>query len=203
MLQAGRANPARFQARRADIRFRDPETKKMWKRLGEWSRREHEPDTVGIVYEQTSPHEWVEPNRSEKSSYCRLFRMLNGRWSFERKLELHQTEFSGRPENCEVILPIVQGELPPERRKENEEWGREMIAAWRELGARPIEEPKVLGYGPDQGDYFRKLWGGVYGEKFCVTSEVQNNNPATPPDVQAELSLEAIRVTIRRMLACN
>ena len=72
--------------------------------------------------------------------------------------------------------------------------------AVRTGAARPTDEPKVLGYGPEQGDYFRRLWGEVYANKFCVTSEVQNNNPSTPPDVQVRLSIEAIRVTVRRML---
>ena len=75
------------------------------------------------------------------------------------------------------------------------------ILAWREAGGQPVVEPYPLNYGPAQGDYFCRLWGDVYRRMFWITSEVRNNDPGTPPDVQVGLCAAAIRATIQRMLA--
>jgi len=182
------------------MRGRDPQTKGKWQRLGRWSTRQHEPDTIGIVYEQISPHEYVEPNRDASSSYTRLFRMLDERYGFERLLPLHQTEFPDSEHNAAILLPITHNELPEPIRRENEAWAAAIIEAWRQAGANPEPAARPLGYGPDQGDYFRRLWGDVYRTKFAMTCEVQNNNVRTPVEMQVALSAAAIHATIRRML---
>jgi len=182
------------------MRGRDPVTKGKWERFGRWSTRQHEPDTIGIVYEQISSHEYVEPNRDADSSYVRLLRMLDERYHFERVMPLHQTEFPDSDYKCAILLPVIHPELPEAIRRENEQWGTAVIEAWRRMGANPQPQPHPLGYTGEQAGYFRKVWGEMYHAKFTITTEVQNNNPRTPPDMQVALQAAAIRVTIGRML---
>jgi hypothetical protein len=183
------------------MRGRDATTKQMWQRLGRWSRREHEPETIGIVYEQISAHEYVEPNRDAASSYCALFRLLDERHGLDRVLEVHQTEFEGMTENATVLLPIEQADLPPAIAEENLAWGRAVHAAWRDAGGDPTPDPYPLNYGPDQGDYFRNLWGPHYRRRPWINTEVQNDTPKTPPEMQVHLCAAAVRATIERMLS--
>jgi len=64
----------------------------MWKRLDLWdSRKEHAPDPIGIVYEQIDEFRHVEPNRSQRSSYFRLFHQMDKQYHYHAWLDLHQT----------------------------------------------------------------------------------------------------------------
>jgi murein tripeptide amidase MpaA len=183
------------------MRGRDPETQKMWKRLGRWSIREENPETIGIVYEQLNAHEYVEPNRDLNSAYFRLIQRIGERYGFGRWLDIHQTEFQNSPHNCMMLLPIVQNELPEEVQQINVEWAETIVEAWAKAGANPIRPSKPLGYTGQQGDYFRRVWREFMPTIPQVTTEVQNNNTRTPPPLQAKLQEIGIRVSVELLLA--
>jgi len=184
------------------MRGKDKKTGKMWLRLDEWSTRDYpdHPEPVGIVYEQVSEHEYVEPNRSNRSSLLKLTHMLLERHGFDQMLALHQTEFPKSEHNCMVILPILQNELPPPIRDYNAEWAEEVIEAWRRVGGNPVPEAKPLGYKGEQREYLLRIWGEMSRKIPRLTSEVQNNNPRTPPEMQLRLTEVALRTSIQRLL---
>lgn len=178
----------------------DAETGEAFKRVDRWSTREDHPKRIGIVYEQINEHEYVEPNRSWESSFFRLIHMLLDRHEYDQLLDLHQTEFVNSPSNCMVILPVLQDELPPEIRESNAAWAEEIVAAWATAGGHPRPEPRPLSYKGQQREYFVQRWGHIYRRLSKLTSEVQNNNVATPPLEQRRLTEIAIRVSAERLL---
>jgi hypothetical protein len=185
------------------MRGLDPETGGMWKRVARWSLRDEHPLRRGIVYEQLNEHEFVEPNRDPGSSLVRLFRQMNGRYSFRRSLHLHQTEFERSEHNCMINLPVLQPELPPEIQAANLAWGRAVIDNWRSLGANPMPEPRGFPYVRDTEtvQWFRNCWEESQRRAPEIVVEVQNNNPRTPPEQQLALELTAIQVTVEQLLA--
>jgi hypothetical protein len=178
----------------------DPETKKMWKRLGRWSIREENPETIGIVYEQINEHEYVEPNRDFSSSYFRLIKRIGEKYGYGRWLDVHQTEFQNSKYNAMVILPIVQNELPAEMQQANIVWADAIVQRWQEAGANPIPQSKPLGYTGEQAEYFRRTWREFMPQIPHVTLEVQNNNTRTPPAEQARLEEIGIRVSVELLI---
>ena len=178
------------------MRGRDAETKKMWKRLGRWSLREENPETIGIVYEQINAHEYVEPNRDLNSSYFRLIHRIGERYGYGRWLDIHQTEFEGSPHNCMMLLPLVQNELPQEIQQANIKWAAAIVEAWAAIGENPVRPSKPLGYTGKQAEYFRRVWREFMPTIPQITTEVQNNNTRTPPTQQAKLQEIAIRVSV-------
>lgn len=182
------------------MRGRDPETKKMWKRMGRWSIREENPETIGIVYEQVSAHEYVEPNRDFGSAYFRLIKRMGEKYGYGRWLDLHQTEFQNSKHNAMVILPIVQDELPEHIRTANVTWANEIVKRWKEAGAEPMPESRPLGYKGEQAEYFRRTWREFMPMVPKITTEVQNNNTRTPPPMQAKLQEVAIRASVDLLL---
>jgi hypothetical protein len=182
------------------MRGRDPETKKMWKRMGRWSIREETPETIGIVYERVSEHEYVEPNRDFGSAYFRLIKRIGEKHGYGRWIDLHQTEFQNSKYNAMIILPIVQNELPNHIQAANMSWADEIVKRWKEASAEPRQESKPLGYTGEQGEYFRKAWREFMPMIPCITTEVQNNNTRTPPPVQAKLQEVAIEASVDLLL---
>jgi len=184
------------------MRGPDPETGQMWKRVDLFDVREEAnlPERLGIVYEPISEHEYVEPNRHPRSSLMRHLKELTERRKYDALLDLHQTEFERSDRNCMVILPTTFEEQPAHLQEEEQAWAQEIIDAWRQAGARPIAEAKPLGYTGQQREYFVKVWGPYYRTHAVLTSEVQNNNPATPPAEQRLLSETAITVTMGRLM---
>jgi hypothetical protein len=184
------------------MRGPDPQTGKMWKRVDLFDVREEEnlPERIGIVYEPISEFEYVEPNRHPRSSLMRHLKRLTGRRRYDALLDLHQTEFENSDRNCMVILPTTYDEQPPRLQGEEMAWAQEIVEAWRQAGARPIDDIRPLGYTGEQRQYFVNVWGPYYQTHAIVTSEVQNNNPATPPAQQQLLSEIAITTTLRRLI---
>jgi len=182
------------------MRGRDPETKKMWKRLGRWSICEENPETIGIVYEQINEHEYVEPNRDFSSSYFRLIKRIGEKYGYGRWLDVHQTEFQNSQYNAMVILPLVQNELPVEIQQANTAWADAIVGRWQEAGANPIPQSKPLGYTGEQAEYFRRTWREFMPIIPNVTLEVQNNNTRTSPAEQAKLEEIGIRVSVEQLL---
>jgi len=183
------------------MRGRDPETKKMWKRMGRWSIRNEFPETIGIVYEQLNEHEYVEPNRDFESAYFRLVKRVWKKYGHGRWLDIHQTEFENSKYNAMIILPIVQDELPEHIQKANMQWADEIVKQWKSIGAEPIPESKPLGYTGEQAEYFRKTWREFMPMIPEITTEIQNNNTRTHPNMQAQMQEVAIKASVYLVLA--
>lgn len=180
----------------------DPRTLKMWERFDHWDLREQDPRplSIGIVYEQIGEFEYVEPNRSHASAYFRLIHHMLDKYDYDQFLDLHQTEFVNSEHNCMMLLPILQNELPEDVQRENALWAQKIIAAWQQAGASPIPNAEPLNYTGVQGDYFRNRWGHIYRRMPCISTEVHNNHPRTPPIEQRRLTEIAIRVSVERLL---
>ena len=173
----------------------------MWKRLDLWDSREEEaPDPVGIVYEQIDAFRYVEPNRSQLSSYFRLFHRMDARYHYRCWLDLHQTEFVNSEYDCELLLPPA-GLASAEIAQTDRAWGEQIIAAWQHAGFCPIPEPVPLGYTGVQGEYFRRNWGPLHQRMHIVNTEVKNNAPDAPPLFQREAQVVAILASIQRLLS--
>ena len=170
-------------------------------RLGRWSLADQQPARVGIVYERINKQEYVEPNRDRDSTFFRLVSGAIKAGPPDRFLSLHQTEFQRSKHNAMIILPFMQAKLPAAIAGMNERWALTVVSAWRKVGAAPAPKPRALGYGEDQLKYFRRCWSDVYRRIPTITVEVQNNNTRTPPKVQMQLQIEAIRATVADMLA--
>ena len=165
-------------------------------RLGRWSIKDQQPAFIGIVYERINDHEYVEPNRDTGSTFFKLVHKLFAQRKYDLFLDLHQTEFERSPHNAMILLPFLQKQLPAPIQKANEEAGRAVIAAWQQIGANPIPEPRALAYGEDQLRYFRKCWGEYYQTMPYICVEIQNNNLRTPPAMQLRLTESSIRAGI-------
>jgi len=187
------------------MRGKDRATGKPWKRLGHWSTRVETdyPDPVGIVYEQVSPHEYVEPNRTTLSSLYKLIASHRARHEYDLILSVHQTEFVNSENNCMVILPCLQDELPAAVQARNKAVGEAILAAWVEAGGRPLTEIKPLGYTGEQRQYFIDTWRDLYEVSSCATIEVQNNNPRTSPEQQMQLCETGIRAAVAHLVGAG
>lgn len=182
----------------------DPDTGLMWKRVDLWddTREPKPPRRYGIVYEQVSDHEYVEPNRHGRSTLMGWLRELRARRHWDRMLDLHQTEFVGSTHNAMVILPTLYDDQPDAVRLVEQRWAQALIAAWRGLaGARPIPEVAPLGYTGQQRQYFVDTFGDIYADTAILTTEVQNNSLLTPPPLQQKLCEAAIAATLTDVLS--
>ncbi len=186
------------------MRGPDPETGKMWKRVDIYDDREEEvlPTRRGIVYEQIDEHHFVEPNRHHSSTLFKWLFELTDRFVPDMLFSLHQTEFVNSDYNAMIILPCLHDELPEPIQRYEREWAGEVVSAWEDVdGANPMPEIKPLGYSGEQRQYFVERWGEFYHQYHMITSEIQNNNPKTPPALQQKLNEVAITVSIQRLLA--
>ena len=75
-----------------------------------------------------------------------------------------------------------------------------IVAAWREGGAGPVPPGKPLSYTGQQRQYFVDLWGDFYQDTAAATSEVENNNPRTPPADQMRFSEIAVTAAIGHLM---
>lgn len=181
----------------------DPLTGGMWKRVDLWDDRlePDRPERTGIVYEQVSDHEWVEPNRHQRSTLFAWLRELWARQHWGFMLDLHQTEFVGQTQNCMVILPPEFGELPVGIQQCARPWAERLIEAWSQTeGGRPALSAEPLGYTGAERQYFLDSWGTYHQQTPMLTVEVQNNTPDTPPRLQMRLIEVAIRETVAAAL---
>ncbi|OGS18386.1 MAG: hypothetical protein A3J83_02155 [Elusimicrobia bacterium RIFOXYA2_FULL_40_6] len=179
------------------MRGEDPDNPgKMWLRLEEWDTRKiKHPKPIGVVYEQVSKYKYVEPNRSRLGSYYRLFMKMDKKYKYDRWLDLHQTEFVKRPDNCEILLPFTgldKGKI----KKENIDWGKQIIAGWKKAGFKPKSEPYALGKCTNPNETYR---GYLYRRMPIIATEVKNNAKDFPPENQLKSNIIAITETIKRM----
>ncbi len=181
----------------------DPENGKMWKRVDLWDDTvEHPlPLRYGIVYEQITEHEYVEPNRHHGSTLFKWIFELRGRRKWDRMLSLHQTEFVGMVHNCMAILPCLYEKQPPEVQYCELAWAQRIVEAWAAMpGGKPLPEIKPLGYTGRQRQYFVERWGDIYKDGTVVISEICTNSLLCPPELQQALNEKAIEVTVLGLL---
>ncbi|MBN1418433.1 MAG: dienelactone hydrolase family protein [Planctomycetes bacterium] len=169
-------------------------------RQASWKLSEREPATIGIVYEPVSADELVEPNRDPRSSYFRLAALARSTYDVARWLDLHQTEFERSNTSAQVLLPILQAELPDPIREENEAWARAIHEAWQAADLGEIRPPVALGYKGAQRDLLVASMGAIQRAMPQITTEIRNNHPGTPPARQRALQAVAIVQTIRRQM---
>jgi hypothetical protein len=183
------------------MRGEDPDNAgKCWKRLGIWDDRiEKAPDPVGIVYEQINEHTYVEPNRSQESTYFKLFFKMHAKHNYHAWLDLHQTEFVNSPYNCEMLLSLPEansGKIAAY----NKEWGMLVTEAWTQAGYAPQPKPTSLTYTGEQAEYFRKNWGELHKKMRIINTEVKNNALDAPLEFQIKAQSMAIVKSIEMLL---
>lgn len=171
---------------------------KMWKRLGQWDTREvNAPDPVGIVYEPVECYTYVEPNRSQLSSYFRMFHKINEKYGIKFWAELHQTEFVGSEYNSMILLP--NSEYTPKHINDvNRNWAQKVTESWKSLkncGFKPCE-PYVFSYGGQQEEYFRQNYFAINQKIHRITSEVKNNSSDFPARMQLKANISVIETSI-------
>ena len=183
------------------MRGEDPEHPgQMWKRLDIWDvRAEKAPDPIGIVYEQIDAFRYVEPNRSQLSSYFKLFHRMDARYGYEYWLNLHQTEFVDSEYNCVVLLPL-EGLATGAIAEEDKAWAERIMAAWKEAGLKPEPAPRTTGYTGVQAEYFRRNWGALHERMRIISTEGKNNAADAPPEMQRDTQALAILESIERLL---
>lgn len=181
----------------------DPETGKMWTRVDIWDDTVEDPlpTRYGIVYEQVSAHEYVEPNRHHASTLFRWLFELRERRTWDRLLSLHQMEFVGQTANALAILPCLYDEQPAHQQEAERAWAERIVATWAQLPhGNPLQEIKPLGYTGQQRQYFVDRWGDIYQDSIIVTSEIRNNSPLCPPPLQQALNEKAIEATVDELI---
>ncbi|MFH0939766.1 MAG: M14 family zinc carboxypeptidase [Planctomycetota bacterium] len=186
------------------MRGRDRVTGKMWKRLDEWSTTTEpdHPDPVGIVYEQIGPGEYVEPNRSSRSTLLRLMaRLENDVGRFDQSVALHQSELEGWPNDCYIHLPCIMDTLAPDRQVAVLSLAGAILQAWQKGGGNPIPDARPLTYTGIEREYFIRTWGGFYERVIDCLVEVQNNSPRTPPAKQMLLERIAFSAALTHLIA--
>ncbi|MDF2725234.1 MAG: Zinc carboxypeptidase [Paenibacillus sp.] len=172
---------------------------KMWHRFDVFDTREVKaPDPIGVVYEPVDQFRYVEPNRSQLSSFFRLFRRMNDQYDYRYWLDLHQTEFVNSPTQCCILLPL-NGSPTEAIAAENGAWADEVTQAWAEAGYNVIP-PKALPYTGVQADYFRQNWTHVDQKMHRINTEVKNNGADVPALRQMEAQAISIEATLRRVV---
>jgi hypothetical protein len=172
---------------------------KQWHRYDVFDTREVKaPDPIGIVYEPVDDFRYVEPNRSQLSSYSRLFRRMDAQYGYSYWLDLHQTEFVNSPTQCCILLPLKDA-APQPIHEENVAWAEQITQAWQEAGYTAVS-PKHTSYTGVQAEYFRQNWGKVHRRMNRITTEVKNNGTDFPADKQMAAEALAIETTLRRLI---
>lgn len=177
----------------------DPnEPGKRWNRVDIFDTREVQaPDPIGIAYEPIDEFRYVEPNRSQLSSFSKLFRRMQQKHKYQYWIDLHQTEFVNSLTECTILLPnpTLQTEATE---ASSSQWAEEISEAWRQAGYH-VYPPKPSGYTGVQLEYFRRNWSDVYQTMSKVTIEVKNNSPQTSPERQMKAEAISIMATIQML----
>jgi len=168
---------------------------KQWHRLGQWDIREYvAPDPIGIVYEPIDEFTYVEPNRSQLSSYFKMFHRLNGKYSINYWAELHQTEFVDSEHDTMIILSSSDS-APEHISTVNSLWAQKVTEAWKNSRFNP-KEPSGSGYKGQQAAYFKQNYNTINQKTHRLTSEVKNNAKDFPAEKQLKANVSVIETSI-------
>ncbi|MDR6550075.1 hypothetical protein [Paenibacillus qinlingensis] len=178
-----------------------------WKRVDLWDRRdENAPNPIGIVYEPIDEFRYVEPNRSQLSSYFKLFYQMDDQYQYEYWLDLHQMMFLGQGEQdsgstCQIFMPLPDLVVSPHG-DENLAWAAEITQDWLDNGfaaKAPISTP----YTDIQAEYFRRNFREIHKRMSRISTEVITNRAQYPVEIQVKAQSSAIETTLKRLLAKN
>ncbi|MBT5830307.1 MAG: hypothetical protein HOH77_08955 [Candidatus Latescibacteria bacterium] len=170
-------------------------------RVACWDKREvTEPALLGIAYEQIDAHTFVEPNRDYRSTFFKSFFELNDRYHYEVWLDLHQTEFVNSDRNCDVHLRTCLYDLPAVMQDKHQALGEALHACWRRAGGVPRDTPSVPYQNNEiQKAFLNTVWRPISEKMVHAVTEIQNNNPKTPNEMQVHLQLAALMETLHWM----
>jgi len=174
---------------------------KRWNRLGQWDIREVKaPDPIGIAYEPIDEFTYVEPNRSQLSSYFKMFHKMNAAYGIKYWAELHQTEFVKSENNCEILLSWPEY-VPADMRTVNIQWAERVTEAWKNSGFNP-RRPSESVYSNDlkQAEYFRQNYLEINKKTHRLTSEIKNNGSDFPAEKQLKANRTVIETSINWVL---
>lgn len=181
------------------MRGEDPDTPgQMWHRLDMFDMREMKvPDPIGIVYEPIDANRWVEPNRSQLSSYFKLFHRMDAQFAYQYWLDLHQTEFENSSTKCSIFLPLEES-AAENIKPENQSWAEEVTTAWRNAGY-VVDCPIPLSYTGTQAEYFLRNWREIDQRMHRLNIEVKNNATDFSPEQQMRAEALSIETTLERL----
>jgi len=169
-------------------------------RYPEWRFSEHQPQRVGIIYEQIDDDLWVEPNTSRKSTHSKVLDELLSEDRYTHYLELHQHETDEA-----VLLPAWFDDLTKIERVKMLEWAQAILSAWQRKGFQVHEQPYIPYRGQERQKFFSNFWQGRWsgGNWLCV--EVRNNRHAktgelTSLERQLSVTLTALEATFDWLL---
>ncbi len=190
--------------------YSDEAKKPRWerfKRVAAFSMAEQVPTRLGLVYEQVSEQAYVEPGRyDERASLVKLIQQLRSQYAYDQILSIHQTEFEGREEDCEAILPEIQATLPGARQSYNRQWAEALNEAWAGVGGQPRRELRqgLLNTWSDRLQLHPRMKSSLFEELQravpLLTLEIRNNHPETPAEQQLLLMDTAIWRSVEYLL---
>lgn len=166
-----------------------------------------EAKTVGIVYEQTGPTTYVEPNRSLAGALWRLVDRLSDARTYRQFLNLHQGMEAWTDKDTWLEYPTDDW-LPAAAQEYSLGWSEAVLDALEAAGANPerktghYETYRQAAGWSEQG---RRLpwiidWLTLKSGTSELTVEVQNNNPRTPAAEQRLFALTAIVASVEYLL---
>ncbi len=193
--------------------YADDPKKPQWerfKRVAAFSMAAGVPTRLGLVYEQVGEHDYVEPGRyDERASLVKLLHQLRAQYAYDQILSIHQTEFEGRDEDCEAILPEVQATLPEEQQMYNRQWAEALNEAWAGVGGKLRTDLRegMFNSWSDRLQLHPRLKSGLFDELQraapLLTLEIRNNHPDTPAEQQLLLMDTAIWRSVEYLLAAE
>lgn len=165
-------------------------------RYPQWRYSEHQPQQIGIIYEQLDDELFVEPNTSRNSTHAYAIDELFNEFHYTHYIELHQHETDEA-----VLLPADFEDLPPMHQEQLTEWAMALIKAWRDAGAQPRPEPFIPYQGQQRQQFFKAFWEGRCEGMLRLTTEVRNNRhersgEPTPLEHQFIMAHTALVTTI-------
>ena len=165
-------------------------------RYPEWRETEHEPERVGIVYEEIERGVYVEPNTSRRSTHSRAIDELFETYRYTHMLDMHQHEGDEA-----ALLPADYEDAEPAVRGEIDAWAASMIDAWQAAGASPRPRPAIPYTGQPRHELFLDFWRGRCPGMKRLVSEVRNNRHVktetrTPMQHQFTMAAAALDATV-------
>ena len=169
-------------------------------RYPEWTRADHQPRMVGLIYEEIAAGHYVEPNTSRRSTHTRAVDELFDRYAFTHYLDMHQHEGDEA-----ALLPASFDDLSPEQQGAESAWAAALLDMWDRNAIR--HKGSYIPYlGLPRQEFFREYWRGRCPGMLQLTSETRNNRHVasgapTPLARQLRSATLAIEATLKHLAA--
>lgn len=165
-----------------------------------WRYAEHNPQRIGVVYEEVAEGVWVEPNTSRNSTHCIAVDALYAQYRYTHMLEMHQHEYDEA-----ALLPGDFDQQAEDVQQAILQWADAVIDAWQEAGSKASPEPRVPYKGQPRQQFFVEFWEGRCPGMLRLSTEVRNNRHArtgepTPILHQFQMASAALRATLCRSI---